>query len=120
VLAGITLLVIGTFFIFLGMLIGYLFNTKQTVTLAAISTGIVLLFFSNTILPLETLSKSSRAIVSYNPFVIGEGLLKKILLFSLNITGVVEPLVILGIFCAILFVGIIAARRFSQQSVRSE
>lgn len=120
VLAGITLLVIGTFFIFLGMLIGYLFNTKQTVTLAAISTGIILLFFSNTILPLETLSKSSRAIVSYNPFVIGEGLLKKILLFSLNITGVLEPLIILGIFCMILFAGIIAARHFSQQSAGSE
>ena len=70
--------------IFIGMIIGYLFNTKQSVSLASISLAIILFFFSNTLLPLEIMSSTTRKVLLYNPFVMGESILKKILLIMRN------------------------------------
>ncbi|MDD5649486.1 MAG: ABC transporter permease [Candidatus Nanoarchaeia archaeon] len=69
-------------FILLGMIIGYLFRSGETANLAAISISSLFLFFSNTILPLETLPTYIKSIVLFNPFVIIEGMLKKIMLFN--------------------------------------
>ncbi len=87
-LSGAVLIVLCSLFIFMGMLIGYMFNTKETVTLTALSAGIILLFFSNTILPLETLSSVTRKIVFYNPYVLGESILKKLLLFNASFSEI--------------------------------
>ena len=114
ILTGIALLAIGIIFTLLGMLIGYIFNTKQTVTIAAISTGMALLFFSNTIIPLETLSTKIREILSYNPFIIGETMLKKILLFNSLFSGIDQMLLILGIASLIIFITAIIARSLSR------
>ena len=97
------------------MLLGYIFNTKQTVTLATISAAMIMLFFSNTILPLETLSSYTRNIVQYNPFIIGETMLKKILLFGSGIAGVTESVYFLLGFSFALLIGAIAARTFSKK-----
>src|SRR3989344_683997 len=114
-LAGFALLVLGSFFILLGMLFGYLFNTKQTVTLAAISAAMIMLFFSNTILPLETLSLYTRNIVQFNPFIIGETMLKKILLFNSSIGSIAEPIYTLIIYSGVLLVAAIIARVISKR-----
>ncbi len=115
IMAGFTLLVTGSFFILLGMLLGYIFNTKQTVTLAAISAAMIMLFFSNTILPLETLSSYTRNLVQYNPFIIGETMLKKVLLFGSGIGGITEPLYLLIGISIITLIGAIIARIFSKR-----
>ena len=81
-LSGGFLLLLGLFFILLGILVGYLFNTKQTVTLASLSIALMMLFFSNVLLPLETVSSYLRGLIAYNPFVLGEAVLKRIFLFS--------------------------------------
>ncbi|MSR86329.1 ABC transporter permease [Candidatus Woesearchaeota archaeon] len=114
-LTGLCLLVIGSFFILLGMLFGYIFNTKSTVTLATISAAMIMLFFSNAILPLETLSSYTRNIVQYNPFIISELLLKKILLFGATFSGITEPLYLLLGFSFAVLVGAILARSFSKK-----
>lgn len=69
-------------FILLGMIIGYTFRSSETANLAAISISSIFLFFSNTILPLETLPNYIRSIVVFNPFVIIESMLKKVILFN--------------------------------------
>ena len=115
ILTGFSLIVIGSFFILLGMLFGYIFNTKSTVTLATISAAMIMLFFSNAILPLETLSSYTRNIVQYNPFIISELLLKKILLFGSTFSGVTEPLYLLLGFSFAVLVGAILARTFSKK-----
>ena len=53
---SLALLLITTTFILLGMIVGYLFSSEETATIGAISLGTILLFFSNTIIPLETIS----------------------------------------------------------------
>jgi ABC-type multidrug transport system permease subunit len=100
VLAGGFLLLLGTFFILLGILIGYLFNTKQTVTLASLSIALIMLFFSNVLLPLETVSSYLRNIIAYNPFVLGESVLKRIFLFS---SGFAEVAFLIYVLIGITF-----------------
>jgi ABC-type polysaccharide/polyol phosphate export permease len=102
------------------MLFGYLFNTKQTVTLATISAAMIMLFFSNTILPLETLSSYTRNIVQYNPFIIGETMLKKVLLFGSSYTGIAEPVYLLLGFSFSVLIGAILARSLSKKYLNTK
>jgi ABC-type multidrug transport system permease subunit len=113
-LSGAMLLLVGVFFILTGLLIGYLFNTKQTVTLAALTTGILFLFFSNTILPLETISAVARRILYYNPFLIGENILKKIFLFGANFKEIQLLFFLLLGFSFAMLMGAILARKISR------
>ncbi|MBI5871561.1 ABC transporter permease [archaeon] len=78
----LVLFLLSALFISLGMCLGYLFRTKQTVVLAALSLGIILLFFSDIILPLEVLAEGLRSVANYNPFVLGHHLLKSLLIFD--------------------------------------
>ena len=72
-------------FILLGMIIGYMFRTSETANLAAISISSIMLFFSNTILPLETLPVYIKSVVIFNPFVVIESMLKKVILYNSNL-----------------------------------
>ncbi|MFH1456038.1 MAG: ABC transporter permease [archaeon] len=95
-LSAIVLVMLASFFIFIGMTLGSVFNTKQTVTIAAISLGIVLLFFSSVILPIETLSMPFRSIAMFNPFVLGESIIKKLILFNSGFSGIKSLFLALG------------------------
>ena len=117
--AGGVLILIGSFYILLGMLIGYLFNTKQSVTLATVSAALIMLFFSNTILPLETLSSFTRQIVMFNPFIIGEGLLKKIFLFNSSFADIAVQFYILVGFCILTLILAIIAKYISKKYINS-
>lgn len=72
-------------FILLGMIIGYAFRSSETASLAAISISSIMLFFSNTILPLETLPTYIKSVVVFNPFVVVESMLKKVILYNSNL-----------------------------------
>lgn len=97
----IILLLFATIFVFAGMALGYLFNTGETVTIAALSAGILHLLFSNTVLPTEALTSYLRSMVYYNPFVQGELVLKWLLIFeSVNFSKIY----ILAIFFGVSFV----------------
>lgn len=98
----IILLLIASVFVFLGMIVGYLFKSEETATLGAISIGSLLLLFSNTVLPIEVLSKI-KDIALYNPFVLAESALKKIILFNSNLSNVETTIYILIGYLAILF-----------------
>ncbi len=69
-------------FTFLGMGLGYLFTSEETGVLAAISLGSSFLFLSGVILPVESLSTGLRGLMSYNPFVVGEKVIREIVIFN--------------------------------------
>ena len=69
----------------LGIIIGVLFSSAETSTLAAVSTGAIFLFMSNVILPIESMPHTLMIIARFNPFVICESLLRKSLLFRTDI-----------------------------------
>ncbi|MFH0979088.1 MAG: ABC transporter permease [Candidatus Woesearchaeota archaeon] len=99
----LTLFIAGTFFILVGMAVGYLFNSEETSTLAAISLGSVFLFLSSVILPLESMPQYVMRIAEFNPFVVSENALRQALLFQypLRLIGY-ELLLLLG-YSALLF-----------------
>jgi ABC-type multidrug transport system permease subunit len=93
--ASAALLLITTTFILLGMIVGYVFSSEETATIGSISLGTILLFFSNTIVPLETLPTTFRGLANYNIFVVGESILRKIILFESSLKGIANELYIL-------------------------
>ena len=112
---AIAILAITTPFILLGMIIGYLFTTEETSTVGAISLGVILLFFSNTIIPIETLSIAVQKIVNYNLFVISDNILRQLVLFEAPLENILPQLYILGAYSVVFIVLITIIYRFSTE-----
>ncbi|MFA5142270.1 MAG: ABC transporter permease [Candidatus Woesearchaeota archaeon] len=79
--ASVALILITSAFTFIGMFIGYIFTSEETGTLASISVGSLFLLLSNLIIPLESVPESLRNILAFNPFVVGELMLRKVLIY---------------------------------------
>jgi len=111
----IILLLTASVFILLGILIGYLFKSGETANLAVMSLACILLFFSNTILPLETLPATIRSIAGYNPFILAADALKEILLFKAPLSIVSVQFYTLIIYVVVLFILINVVRILSKK-----
>ncbi|MBW2979604.1 hypothetical protein DRZ77_02805 [Candidatus Woesearchaeota archaeon] len=92
-----------TTFTFIGMLIGYLFKSEETATLATISLGSAFLFLSNAIIPIESLPSILSKFSFYNPFVIAESALRQTILFGMSIKTLMHDMIPLFVYMAILF-----------------
>ncbi|MCK4589855.1 MAG: ABC transporter permease [Nanoarchaeota archaeon] len=75
---GLLVLIAGVF-VLLGLVIGFLTKNEQSNVLLGVGVSSVLVFFSNTLIPIESAAGFLRNVVGYNPFVIGESLLRKAL-----------------------------------------
>ncbi|MGM5487871.1 MAG: ABC transporter permease [Nanobdellota archaeon] len=98
------LLLIATVFILAGMAIGYLFKTHESAILASIGLCAILLLFSGMLLPLESMPFASLA--EYNPFVLGEGLVKLLFLYH-EPHFLSESVIFLGGYAVILLGAIV-------------
>jgi len=108
VIASIWLLVLiafltATVFICLGMLVGFLFKTEETVTLAAITLATVFLLFSSAVIPLESLPAYLKSIALLNPFVISELAFRQTMIFQLGFMKVVGSVLLLFGYSFIIF-----------------
>ena len=99
VAVGISIIFIG-----IGLIIGYFFKSEETGLLAAISLGMAFLFLSNLIVPIENMPLLLRQISAYNPFVIGETLLRKVILFAPTFTELKSSLIIFGYYVGGIFI----------------
>lgn len=108
----IILFLVTSVFIFLGMIIGNIFKSEETNTIAAISIGFILLFFSSAILPIETLPGFIKNIANYNPFYISENILSKIMLFHTNLSSILNSIYLLTGILIGLIVLTYAVRKF--------
>ncbi len=99
----LVLLLVGTFFTLAGMVIGYIFASEETATLAAVSTGTLLLFLSSVIVPIESMPDAIRQMAVWNPFVVGERVLREVVLFNPGFNVIVDDLGILTIYSIVLF-----------------
>lgn len=113
--AFVILILLGSVFILLGMFIGYIFKSGETANIASVSLGAILLFFSNTILPIETLPSSIREIVQFNPYIVGESALRKILLFNQGLDAVLEQIYVLVGYIALLLIIVYLFREFTKK-----
>lgn len=98
------LIIVNSFFILVGMIIGYCFNTEETVTLAAVSVGSVFLFISDVIIPIESMPTAFNYIAGFNPYVLGSNLLRRALLFDSSIISLAgDTLILVGYIIATAF-----------------
>ena len=96
------LILIVSLFILLGSLIGYIVQSEQSSILTGLTISSFLVFFSNTIIPIESASRTLREIIQYNPFVISEVILRKLLIYKLPLEFLWNDLFLLLIYILIL------------------
>lgn len=91
-----------SFFVLLGMFIG---NISKSETVNSIFLFVLIfcfLTFSGILLPVESLSYLMQKLSMLNPYMISEGILRKIIIFDETFNSVIKPVIIL-IVLAILF-----------------
>jgi hypothetical protein len=113
-LALLLILVSIIMFTAIGMGIGYLFNSQEAATMAAISVGSVLLLISNLILPLESMAWYIQAAAKYNPYVIASEVLKKFMLFSVTFQDVMIQFLFLIGYSVAIFILILIIQRLTK------
>jgi len=112
---SLVLFLSSSIFIFLGMFIGYLFKSEETTILAGISIAAVLVFFSNAILPIESMSLRFSAIAKYNPLFLTDSLLRKAILFSGSPD--MYELIIMGSILVGLFIATLVVRKITKRMI---
>ncbi len=93
-------------FILLGSIIGCLIKSEQSNMALGITVSSVFLFFSNTILPIESIPQTLREIIKYNPFVIGETVIRKLLVYKSGLLDLTSEILIILIYI-LIFVAIL-------------
>ncbi|MDD5686397.1 MAG: ABC transporter permease [Elusimicrobia bacterium] len=106
------ILLVSIVFILIGMLVGYVFTSEETSTLAAISIGSVFLFVSDLILPIESMPEYFVKIAKFNPFVMGQVILKKTILFQSGLNTLRFEITTLSIYAILMFVFIYLMQLF--------
>jgi ABC-type multidrug transport system permease subunit len=104
---------ISTFFIILGMGIGYLFKTEQISILAATFTASIFLFFSNMLVPIENMPVFLTKIVQFNPFIISVSLIRKSILFGASFFSLATEiiyLILLTLMLLLLYFGLYSTK----------
>lgn len=117
-IGGISIVIglITIIFTLIGMIIGSIFKSEETGTIATVSLGFLFLFFSSSILPIETLPSLIRTIASYNPFFMGETLMNKVLLFQSPIAAFTQALYTLGGYIGALMIVVIVVKIMTKRS----
>ena len=64
------IIILGSVFILIRLIIGYVFNSQETAVVGSISVSCSLFLFSSTVLPLQQMSVSLSRVAKYNPFVL--------------------------------------------------
>jgi ABC-type multidrug transport system permease subunit len=87
----------------IGIIIGNLLKNEETATVTSVLVSIVLLVFSNTMIPVENMSAAAGALARLSPFFLLESLLRRLLLLGASLHSVSGIMVLLGIELIILF-----------------
>lgn len=114
--------VVSTFFILMGMGIGYLFRTEQMSILATTFSASLLLFLSNILMPIENMPEFFMNIVQFNPFIVSVSLLRKSILFRQSLININQELLylvmfIIGLLIIYSAVYFIRSKEFQNKSV---
>jgi len=99
----VNLFFIVTMFIFIGLIVGYVFKSQETATLGALTLSFIMLFFSSTVLPIETMPSYVQTIAYINPFVISETALRQSIVFSYGFGTVSKYIYLMLTYSIVLF-----------------
>lgn len=108
------LAIVASVFVFLGLLIGYISRNAEVSMLISIAVVALLLFFSNLILPVETIAYL-RQIAVYNPFTIASNIIKENMLLSIGYRLQMKYIIVLFSYLAVAFVASLLAQQISKK-----
>lgn len=101
VLAFVILLT--TIFILMGMCVGYIFKSPTVSNLIAILLVLLFLFMSGVLgVPIQAMPENLAAIIRFNPYLIGESALRKLLTVQLGWDSIIEELKICLAYIVVL------------------
>ncbi|MFH1682922.1 MAG: ABC transporter permease [Candidatus Woesearchaeota archaeon] len=106
------LILISSLFVLLGILIGLVTRKEQSNVLLGVVISSLMIFFSNTIIPIESASGWLKGIIKVNPFVLGERLLRKVLITRLRISEIGQDLFLFLIYILVLVLVLILVHHF--------
>lgn len=113
---AVVLLVIASFFIMLGMGIGYLLKREELAILGATFTATSFLLLSNLLVPIENMPPDIFAIAQYNPFVLSVSLLRKSLLFNQPLVNLQQELfTLLGFTVALALIYYVVSKEMRKR-----
>ena len=108
----VTLLFITAFFILTGMFVGYIFRSEETTTIAAITVCSIFMFFSSTILPLESMPLLLQKFAEFNPYVLSESALRQSVFFEFGFNQLIDVLLWLVAYSVFMFVIVLMLQRY--------
>lgn len=94
-------------FIFAGMTIAYLSKTNQTSILMTTFVALAFFLFSNAVNSLEAMPKVAATIAQFNPIVIANSALKKILIYNLPLNFSIPEATMLLLYAAVALTALI-------------
>ncbi len=101
-------------FILLGMILGYLFNSQETVMMGSISISSIFLLTSDTIFPLESMPIYIQSIAQFNPFIIAVSAFRKTIVYITQLDVVVNELTMLGFYLLLLILVLLIVQQMSK------
>ncbi len=105
---GLALFAAMFLFSILGIIIGSLFQTEETGTIASISLTAVFIFMSDLVLPLEKLPANIAVIAkSYNPFMLCSDILRRAIVHKAGIEELGTMLQTIGIYIFVLITSLL-------------
>ncbi|MCF7799212.1 ABC transporter permease [Candidatus Woesearchaeota archaeon] len=110
----VLLILSSSLFIMIGMAIGYLMSSQQGANMASISIGSVLLFISNLVLPLESISPYLQNLAQYNPYVLASETFRRSILFQVSFKDILIDLLLLLAYSVIIFILIVVFQKLSK------
>ena len=103
-----------TFFVFLGMIIGYMFSSEEGAILGTISISSVFFFVSNLVIPIDALPETVKFFVNLNPFVIASSLLKRSFLFHVPIEILKPDLILFAMYIVVSLLILFVIQRITK------
>ncbi|MBT4857983.1 ABC transporter permease [archaeon] len=116
----LSLFIIMSLFILIGMLIGDIFNTEEMSMLASVSVATLLLLTSGIVFPIESMPKYIIEKIKYNPVVSGSEAFRKSILFTSGLDSVKEPLGILLISIIFVIALVFIVKKLGTINIRRE
>mgnify|MGYP001597431376 CR=1 FL=1 len=108
----LTLILVSLLFVMVGTLIGYVFKSAETSTIASITLSVVLLFFSSLVVPIEKMTATLAFFASKSPFVLSETIFRKIFIFETGLGSSILEVIILTSYVVILTILAILAQKW--------
>ena len=102
-------------FTLIGTFIGYLFKSEESIIFSSVLVASFMMFFSNTILPIETFFGNLKSVAEFNPFFVCDLALRKIMLFGHGYAQVLNEIYILSAFFVGFFILSLLWRKFTKK-----